>query len=110
MVATLVAIWVATHNPAPTESVRIDWLRTVTEPAPVARSTPVRDGRTTCVNRPRPLRPRVRYLARVRRYAGNAAQFVEVEVSAKTYARLELDAIVEVRSLVEEPDGDWWRP
>jgi hypothetical protein len=119
--ASFLALWLSVSPPpawtsAGPETVRVDWLRTVTDTStqPVA-STPVHTGRTTCVNRPRPLRPRVRHLVRVRRYRSvNVAAFETYEVTAVTPERwraLRLDAVVELHTLTgEDPDGaaGWW--
>jgi hypothetical protein len=116
MTASFLALWLSTLAPptwtsAGPETVRVDWLST--EPAPMSapQSTPVHADRTTCVNRPRPLRPRVRHLVRVRRYRSvNVAAFETYEVTAEVHARLRVDDVVELQSLFAEPDGDgWWR-
>jgi hypothetical protein len=121
MTASLLALWLSLSPPpawtsAGPETVRVDWKRTVTDTsAPPVASTPVHTNRTTCVNRPRPLRPRQRHLVRVRRYTGTGpntlATWHEIEVTPERWRALRLDAVVELHTLTgEDPDelAGWW--
>lgn len=114
MTLATILLWLSVSPPpawtSGPETVRIDWLRVDEEQPAPGPATPVRAGRTTCVTRPRPIRPRLRHLVRVRRWSGNVAEFVELEVTPEQWRGLRLDAVVELQSLAasDEDVDQWW--